>query len=213
MLPNPLDATAPAKAYARAQVKEVMSFRAFVQHIADHGGHTRGKVKGIMADMCECLVEMLLEGKKVQLDDLGDFWISLTSNGAESMETFKSNNITGVNILFTPGPDFENLLGRAEFNVVPSRVAQAATLKAEKAGEGVVDLESAKKKGSSNGGDDNPDGGGTTPGGETSGSGTTTGGGTSTGGTTNGAGTSTGNGGTTTGGSDNGDSSEGYDFT
>lgn len=155
MLPNPVDATAAPKAYARAQIKEVMSFRAFVQHIADHGGHTRGSVKGVLADMCECLVEMLLEGKKVQLDELGDFWISLTSNGAESMEVFKSNNITSVNILFTPGPDFENLISRAEFNVVPSRVAQAATLKAEKSGEAVVDLEAAKKKGNTNADDNN----------------------------------------------------------
>lgn len=176
MLPNPIDATAAPKAYARAQVKEVMSFRAFVQHIADHGGHTRGKVKGILADMCECLVEMLLEGKKVQLDDLGDFWISLTSNGAESMETFRATNITGVNILFTPGPDFENLLGRAEFNVVPSRVAQAATLKAEKAGAAMVDLEAAKKKGGSNGDDDDPNGGGAPSGGISTGSGTDQGG-------------------------------------
>ena len=70
MLPNPIDNSVAPKAYARAQAKEVMSFRSFIQHIADHGGYTRGKVKGVLSDMCECLVEMLLEGKKVQLDEL-----------------------------------------------------------------------------------------------------------------------------------------------
>ena len=171
LLPNPIDATAAPKAYARAQVKEVMTFRAFVQHISEHGGHTSGKVKGVLADMCHCLVEMLLEGKKVQLDDLGDFWLSLNCNGADSLKEFTADNITGVNILFTPGPDFDNLIGRASFNVVPSRIAQAATLKAEKAGTTVVDLAAAKKKDSASGNGDasNSDSGGSSTGGDNGG--------------------------------------------
>lgn len=150
MLPNPIHPEKGALAYAKPQVNEVMSFRKFVQHIADHGGYTRGKVKGVLSDMCTCLVEMLLEGKKVQLDELGDFWISLSSEGAETVEKFSSNNIKAVNIVFTPGIDFENLISKAEFETVASRAAQAATLKAEKTGKNTVDLEAAKKKPTSN---------------------------------------------------------------
>ena len=135
------------KAYARAQVKEVMTFRQFVDHIAEHGGHKRGQVKGVLSDMCGCLVEQLLEGKKILLDELGDFWISLTSIGAENCEAFTSKNITGVNIVFTPGVDFQNLINNAEFNLVASRIAQAATLKAEKKMLDTVDLAAAKNKG------------------------------------------------------------------
>ena len=147
MLPNPVDESKPAKAYAKAQVKEVMSYRKFVEHIADHGGHKRGQVKGVLSDTCSCLVEQLLEGKKIVLDDLGSFWLSLSSTGAESCESFTSKNITGVKIIFTPGEDFENLLGRSEFNLVASRTTQAASLKAEKMGEDVVDIAAAKNKG------------------------------------------------------------------
>ena len=143
MLANPIHPEKGSLAYAKAQVNEVLSFRKFVQHIADHGGYTRGKVKGVLSDMCTCLVEMLLEGKKVQLDELGDFWISLSSDGAESCEKFTASNIKAVNIVFTPGVDFENLLSKAEFETVASRSAQSATLKAEKTGKGSVDLESA----------------------------------------------------------------------
>ena len=148
LLPNQMNKDEAPKAYAKAQVKEVMTFRQFVDHIADHGGHKRGQVKGVLSDTCSCLVEQLLEGKKVLLDELGDFWISITSMGAESCEAFTSKNITGVNIIFTPGDDFQNLIGRAEFNLVASRVAQAATLKAEKMMLDTVDLAAAKKKGS-----------------------------------------------------------------
>lgn len=154
LLPNPQNKEAAPKAFAKAQVSEVMSFRGFVQHIADHGGHKRGTVKGVLSDMCECLVEMLLEGKKVQLDELGDFWLSLTSTGAENCQKFTAANIKCVNILFTPGADFENLIDRAEFNPVASRVAQVATLKAEKSGIGLVDIDTAKGKKPTDGGSD-----------------------------------------------------------
>ena len=180
MLPNPIHPEKAALAYAKPQVSEVMSFRKFVQHIADHGGYTRGKVKGVLSDMCTCLVEMLLEGKKVQLDELGDFWISLSSEGAETVDKFTSNNIKAVNIVFTPGVDFENLISKAEFETVASRAAQAATLKAEKTGKTTVDLEAAKKKPTTNkeegagdtkpsGKDDTTQGGGSENGGENAG--------------------------------------------
>ena len=149
MFANPIDSSKPDKAYAKAQVKEVMSFRDFVSHIAEHGGYKRGQVKGVLSDMCSCLVEQLLEGKKVMLDELGNFWLSLSSEGAESCEAFNAKNITGVNIIFTPGEDFENLLSRATFNPVPSRSLQNAAIKAEK----TIDIEAVKKKPATDGGD------------------------------------------------------------
>ena len=79
LLQNQMKKDEAPKAYARAQVKEVMTFRQFVDHIAEHGGHKRGQVKGVLSDTCSCLVEELLEGKKVLLDELGDFWVSLSS--------------------------------------------------------------------------------------------------------------------------------------
>lgn len=135
------------KAYAKNQVSEIWSLEKFAKHISDHNGvYSRGTVKGVISDMCECLVEQLLNGNKIQLGELGTFGISISSEGAESIEKFTSKNIKEVNILFSPGADFENLIGRAEFNPVASRIAQKATLKAEKAGEATVDLEAAKNK-------------------------------------------------------------------
>ena len=140
-----MDEKAEPKAYAKAQMRELMSFSKFVEYIATHNGvFSRGTVRGVIIDMCECLVEMLLDGKKVQMGELGNFWISLSSDGADKLEDFSASNIKAVNIVFTPGSDFESLIGRALFNSVCSRTAQAATLKAEKAGATTVDLEAAK---------------------------------------------------------------------
>lgn len=127
------------KAYAKNQVSEVWTLEKFAKHIADHNGvYSRGAVMGFISDMCECLVEQLLNGNKIMLGKLGTFGISLSSVGAESVEEFTSKNIKAVKIQFTPGADFENLIDRAEFNLVASRVAQASTLKAMKAGETTV---------------------------------------------------------------------------
>ncbi|WP_455633650.1 HU family DNA-binding protein, partial [Parabacteroides sp.] len=106
------------------------------------------------SDTCECLVEQLLNGNKIKFGELGIFSLSLKSEGAENIKKFTSDNITDVNILFTPGEDFENLRSRATFNPVSSRAAQQATYKAERAGETTVDLEAAKKKPTSGGGSD-----------------------------------------------------------
>lgn len=147
MMKSPLLDGDVAMAYAKNQVNEVWSLEKFSKHIADHNGvYSRGTVKGVISDMCECLVEQLLNGNKIKLGELGTFGISVSSKGAESLEAFTSKNIKAVNIVFSPGSDFENLINKAEFNPVASRVAQAATLKAEKAGETSVDLAAAKTK-------------------------------------------------------------------
>ena len=190
---NPMDESAAPKAYAKAQMREAVTFDGFVTHIAEHNGvFSRGTVKGVISDACVCIVEHLLDGKKVQLGELGNFWISLSSNGTPTLEDFSAKNIKAVNIVFTPGDDFENLIDRAKFNLVASRVAQAATLKAEKTGGTVVDLEAARLAAKQNGsssttGGNTPSGGGNNQGGNSGGSnqggnsgGTNTGGGSDT---------------------------------
>lgn len=156
MMGNPIKKDEAPKAYAKNQVSEIWSLEKFSKHIADHNGvYSRGTVKGVISDMCECLVEQLLNGNKIQLGELGTFGVSLSCEGADSMDKFTAKNIKAVNILFAAGDDFENLIGRAEFSPVASRKAQDATLKAEKAGETTVDLEAAKNKGTGS----NPAGG------------------------------------------------------
>ncbi len=180
---NPMDETAAPKAYAKAQMRESVSFDDFVNHIAEHNGvFSRGTVKGVISDACNCVVEHLLDGKKVQLGELGNFWISLSSVGTPTVEEFTSKNIKAVNIIFTPGDDFVNIVDRARFHVVASRVAQAATLKAEKVGGTVVDLEAARlaaKQGSSSSGSGSSSGAGSGSSGSGSGAGTSPSSGTS----------------------------------
>ena len=46
------------KAYAKNQVSEIWSLEKFAKHISDHNGvYSRGTVKGVISDMCECRVQ------------------------------------------------------------------------------------------------------------------------------------------------------------
>ena len=129
------------KAFAIAQYSDVMTIEKFARHISSHGSvYSRADISAILYLAVDCLREQLLDGKKIRLGDLGDFYVNLTSKGAETPEKFTSQNITDVNVMWTPGVEFKNLLGDAEFNLVASRNAQAAIIKALKAGQTVVDI-------------------------------------------------------------------------
>ena len=120
----------------------------------------------------DCMREMLLEGKKIRLGDLGDFSVLLGSQGAESADKFTAQNINQVKVQWEPGKEFKNLLDDAEFNLVASRSAQAAVLKAIKEGKTNVDLNAPIDP---DGGDDGNGGSTTTGGGSNAGGSGTTG--------------------------------------
>ena len=176
--PDPADealvATEEQNAYAIAQYADVMTIEKFAKHISTHGCvYSRADISAILYMAVDCMREQLLEGKKIRLGDLGDFSVSLQSKGAETAKAFTSQNITGVNVVWDCGQEFKNLLVDAEFNLVAPRSAQAAVLKAVKAGETVVDL-NAKSDGDGGDGGDTPDGGGTDPSNPSNGSGSGT---------------------------------------
>ena len=176
--------TEQQKVFAVAQYAEVMDLSKFAKHISTHGcvyGHA--DINAVLNIAVDHIREELLEGKKIRLGALGDFYITLSSNGVADASTFTAQNITDVKVQWEPGPDFKNLINEAEFNLVAPRSAQAKLIKAVKEGKDSVDLTS-------------PDGGGNT----------TTGGSGSQGGSAPGGGSgSTTTGGSQSSGSDTGD--------
>ena len=160
-------------AFAVAQYTDVMTIEKFARHIASHGCvYSRADISAILYLAVDCMREQLLEGKKIRLGDLGDFSVSISSKGAETADKFSAQNITGVNVVWDCGQEFKNLIADAEFNLVASRSAQAAVLKAIKAGQTTVDLTSPDNPsgGPSGGGSGGSSGGSQTPSGGGSGS-------------------------------------------
>ena len=169
-------------AFAVAQYTDVMTIEKFARHIASHGCvYSRADISAILYLAVDCMREQLLEGKKIRLGDLGDFSVSISSKGAETADKFSAQNITGVNVVWDCGQEFKNLIADAEFNLVASRSAQAAVLKAIKAGQTTVDLTSPDTpsggpSGGASGGSQTPSVGGSDSGSGSSGSQTPSGG-------------------------------------
>ena len=188
--------TEKQNAFAISQYTDVMTIEKFAKHITSHGSvYSRADISAILYMAVDCMREMLLEGKKIRLGDLGDFSLLLGSKGAETADKFTAQNITNVKVQWEPGQQFKNLLEDAEFNLVASRSAQAAVIKAIKEGKTNVDLNVPVTP------DGGGDGGGTQGGGSNAGGSGTTG--TEGSGTTGDQGTSGGNTGSEEGGSDN----------
>ena len=114
----------------KADIKETKAFGIAQSSgnvdIANHGCvYSRGDIVGLLTQAVDCLKELLLEGKRVKLGDLGDFQARLKSKGAKTTDDFNASYIEAVNVSWEPGKLFRNLRSEATFQLVPSREAQA----------------------------------------------------------------------------------------
>jgi hypothetical protein len=84
---------------------------------------------------------MLLKGYKVDLGDLGSFYIGLNSKGTATAEDFNpAVHIKEVKVNWSPGIDFLDLKKDADFRLVSNRRAQRLLLKAVTNGDTMVDI-------------------------------------------------------------------------
>ena len=82
MLGNPIDEDAPKKAYAKSQYTNILTLDKFAGHIASHGSkYNRADIYAVLMQTVDCMREMLLEGKRLEMGDLGVFSISIQSRG------------------------------------------------------------------------------------------------------------------------------------
>ena len=140
MLPNPMEKNDPHKAYAKAQINGEMSLKELSKEVSNKCTVHSADVSAVLIATVETMLAALRDGKQVDFGELGKFRLQITSKGAITAEDFTADNITGVTIQFIPGDDLKGIFQGMEFNLVASRAAQAALLRAQKKGETTVDL-------------------------------------------------------------------------
>lgn len=140
--PNPQDRSEEPKYYASPQVSENVSMINFCKHISEHNSkYNRADIMAVLTQTVDCLYEMLLDGKKIELGELGSFQIGLQSKGALSADHFDpTDHIKKVYVNWTPGVKFASLKSAASWNLVANRRAQRLLLKAITNGSTTVDL-------------------------------------------------------------------------
>jgi predicted histone-like DNA-binding protein len=153
---SPSDKKSEKKVYAYAQMRELITLPQLAKHICLHGSpYGRDVIIGVMTAVVDCVRENLLEGNKVQLGEMGAFYLAFNSQGVDTAEDFNpANNINQVRVRWERGSAFADLTNEAEFNYVTSRDQQAKAKKEEKAtlNAGIVPADSSGDDGGITGG-------------------------------------------------------------
>ena len=107
------------KWYAQIKNLETLNTRKLATHISEHGSiYTPDVVYGVLEKFRSCLVEMLLESKKVKIEGLGTFYCTLENqkNGAAKKEDFNVNkHLKALHIRFLPEQTTEENISSREF--------------------------------------------------------------------------------------------------
>ena len=141
------------KWFAHAKSIETMNTRKLANHISEHGSiYTPDVVFGVLEKFRSCLLEMLLESKRVKIDGLGTFFTTIENckGGAATEDEFNVNkNLQALHIRFMPEQEQEMNISSREF-FKKAEFINIDTLKNEKKETG----------GGSNGGSSSSGGGG-----------------------------------------------------
>ena len=107
------------KWFARVKALETLNTRKLANHISEHGSiYTPDVVYGVLEKFRSCMLEMLLNSKKVKIEGLGTFYTTLenTKGGALKKEDYSVNkHMKALHIRFLPEQTTEENISSREF--------------------------------------------------------------------------------------------------
>ena len=112
---NPLDPEAPHKYYASVQSSGRVTLRQLAQQIAEISTVSTVDTMAVLEGLLTLIPREIARGNIVELGDLGAFWMRIQSDGSDTEEEVKANNIKRVLPRFTPGKEFKRVLNNTEF--------------------------------------------------------------------------------------------------
>ena len=113
---NPMDREAPKKFYPSIQATGRLSVRELAALAADRSTLTETDFIAAIEAFLAIIPRELARGNVVELGDFGSFWLRINTEGSETQELVRNDNITGILPRFTPGKQFKNFLKGIVFN-------------------------------------------------------------------------------------------------
>ena len=140
LMANPMNENDPKKAYAFLQSRATLSINEIADHMVAHGcNYDRGDVIAILVKLVNCSKELMLDGYRIQLGDLGNLFLTCRSIGASTLANFTRDNIREIRVNFTASKQFGDLVQNVSIHRVPTRKAVAAALAAQTEGKTSAD--------------------------------------------------------------------------
>ena len=144
------------KWFAQSKSVETLNTRKLATHIAEHGSiYTPDVVFGVLEKFRSCMLEMLMNSRKVKIDGLGTFYCTIENQkgGAATKQEFSPNsNLKALHIRFLPDQEAETNISSREF------IKKAEFVNAEAFADALKDP--STNSGTGNGGGSNPPSGG-----------------------------------------------------
>ena len=112
---NPQDVTLPEKYYAAAIADGEVDLEVLAEQISYESTVTEPDCHAVLLSLERNILVALKQGRIVKLGRLGNFQVSISSEGRDTEEEVNASLITKARILFRPGKRLRNLLGDLTF--------------------------------------------------------------------------------------------------
>ena len=106
---NPQKQDEAPKFYMQAHATESIGITGISKRIEKECTVTRADVMAVLTALEDVFVDVLSEGKVIRLGDLGSFYLSISSKGAEDEDSVNGSLVKRTKIIFRPGQQ----IGRA----------------------------------------------------------------------------------------------------
>lgn len=133
----------PKQVFASAQSIKKMSLEEVAKYIKQHGcAYNVGDFLAMTDMLAQATADLLKEGYRIDLGELGEFYVTLGCEGAENRDDFNPDkHIKELRVHWTPGETFKDLRQGATFEENLDRRTELKLLRAERKGEAALELE------------------------------------------------------------------------
>lgn len=113
---NPSKPEESRKFYPSIQSSGRLTLRELAEQAADRSTLTTADILAAIESFLAIIPRELAKGNIVELGDFGSFWLRTTSEGAETAESVRADQISTVLPRFNPGKQFKQTLDAITFN-------------------------------------------------------------------------------------------------